>query len=134
MHKSQGQTMDRAVINLGKSESTAGLTSVCLSRAKRFVDSNFCAPVISRAYYRHSTVNHVRYCTESFRSYTMYVYHSFIGSSVLLTFSDIHPSIFFLWAAYYILSSPYYRWDFLVLHHDVRRSKICQRLYNLCIS
>ena len=35
MHKSQGQTMDKAVVDLGKSESTAGLTSVCLSRAKR---------------------------------------------------------------------------------------------------
>ena len=38
MHKSQGQTMDKAVVNLGKSESTAGLTFVCLSRAKRLVD------------------------------------------------------------------------------------------------
>ena len=38
MHKSQGQTMDKAVVDLGKSESTAGLTLVCLSRAKRLVD------------------------------------------------------------------------------------------------
>ena len=38
MHKSQGQTMDKAVVDLGKSESTAGLTFVCLSRAKRLVD------------------------------------------------------------------------------------------------
>ena len=30
--------MDKAVIDLGKSESTAGLTFVCLSRAKRLVD------------------------------------------------------------------------------------------------
>ncbi|CAN0005066.1 unnamed protein product, partial [Ascophyllum nodosum] len=38
MHKSQGQTMDKAVVDLGKSESTAGLTFVCLSRAKRLAD------------------------------------------------------------------------------------------------
>ena len=38
MHKSQGQTMDKAVVHLRKSESTAGLTFVCLSRAKRLVD------------------------------------------------------------------------------------------------
>ena len=38
MHKCQGQTMDKAVVDLGKSESTAGLTFVCLSRAKRLVD------------------------------------------------------------------------------------------------
>ena len=30
--------MDKAVVDLGKSESTAGLTFVCLSRAKRFVN------------------------------------------------------------------------------------------------
>ena len=30
--------MDEAVVDLGKSESTAGLTFVCLSRAKRLVD------------------------------------------------------------------------------------------------
>ena len=38
MHKSEGQTMDKAVVDLEKSESTAGLTFVCLSRAKRLVD------------------------------------------------------------------------------------------------
>ena len=38
MHKSQGQTMDKAVVYLGKSESTAGLTFVSLSCAKRLVD------------------------------------------------------------------------------------------------
>ncbi|CAM9717147.1 unnamed protein product, partial [Ascophyllum nodosum] len=38
MHKSQGQTMDKAIVDLEKSESTAGLTFVCLSRAKRLVD------------------------------------------------------------------------------------------------
>ena len=38
MHKSQGQTMDKAVVNLGKSESTARPTFACLSRAKRLVD------------------------------------------------------------------------------------------------
>ena len=38
MLKSQGQTKDEAVVDLGKSESTAGLTFVCLSRAKRLVD------------------------------------------------------------------------------------------------
>ena len=38
MHKSQGQTIDKAVVDLGKSESTAGLTFVCLSRAKRLVN------------------------------------------------------------------------------------------------
>ena len=30
--------MDKAVVDLGKPESTAGLTFVCLSRAKRLVD------------------------------------------------------------------------------------------------
>ena len=30
--------MDKAVVNLGKSESTPGLAFVCLSRAKRLVD------------------------------------------------------------------------------------------------
>ena len=36
MHKSQVQTMNKAVIDLGKSEATAGLTLfVCLSRANR---------------------------------------------------------------------------------------------------
>ena len=30
--------MDKAVVDRGKSESTAGLTFVCLSRAKRLVD------------------------------------------------------------------------------------------------
>ena len=30
--------MDKAVVDLGKSESTAGLAFVCLSRAKRLVD------------------------------------------------------------------------------------------------
>ena len=30
--------MDKAIVNLGKPESTAGLTFVCLSRAKRLVD------------------------------------------------------------------------------------------------
>ena len=38
MHKSQGQTMDKAVVDLGKSESKPGLTFVRLSRAKRLVD------------------------------------------------------------------------------------------------
>ena len=39
MHKSQGQTMDKAVVDLEKSEFTAsGLTFVCLSRTKRLVD------------------------------------------------------------------------------------------------
>ena len=30
--------MDKAVVDLGRSESTAGLTFVCLNRAKRLVD------------------------------------------------------------------------------------------------
>ena len=38
MHKSQGQTIYKAVFDLGKSEATAGLTFVCVSRAKRLVD------------------------------------------------------------------------------------------------
>ncbi|CAN0477798.1 unnamed protein product, partial [Ascophyllum nodosum] len=37
-HKRQGQTMDKAVIDLGKSEATAGITFVCFSRAKRLGD------------------------------------------------------------------------------------------------
>ena len=38
MHKNQGQTMDKSAVDLGKSESTAGLAFVCLSRAERLVD------------------------------------------------------------------------------------------------
>ena len=38
MHKSQGQTVDKAVIDLGKFEAIAGLTFVGLSRAKKLVD------------------------------------------------------------------------------------------------
>ena len=38
MHKSQGQTLDNAVIDLGPKEACAGLTFVCLSRAKILVD------------------------------------------------------------------------------------------------
>ena len=38
MHKSQGRTVDKAVIDLGKFEATAGLAPVRLSRAKRLVD------------------------------------------------------------------------------------------------
>ena len=38
MHKSQGQTLDKAAIDLGPKEACTGLTFVCLSRAKRLVD------------------------------------------------------------------------------------------------
>ena len=38
MHKPQGQTLDKAVIDLGPKEACTGLTFVCLSRAKRLVD------------------------------------------------------------------------------------------------
>ena len=38
MHKSQGQTLDKAVIDLGPKEACTGLTFVCLSRAKRLLD------------------------------------------------------------------------------------------------
>ena len=38
MDKSQGQTIKKAVIYLGKSEATARLAFGCLSRAKRLVD------------------------------------------------------------------------------------------------
>ena len=38
MHKSLGQTLDKAVIDLGPKEACTGLTFVCLSRAKRLVD------------------------------------------------------------------------------------------------
>ena len=38
MHKSQGQTLDKAVIDLGPKEACTRLTFVCLSRAKRLVD------------------------------------------------------------------------------------------------
>ena len=38
MNKSQGQTIKKAVIYLGKSEATARLAFECLSRAKRLVD------------------------------------------------------------------------------------------------
>ena len=38
MHKSQGQTLDKAVIDLGKREACTGLTFFCLSLAKRIDD------------------------------------------------------------------------------------------------
>ena len=38
VHKSQGQTLDKAVIDLGPKGACAGLTFVCLSTAKRLVD------------------------------------------------------------------------------------------------
>ena len=38
MHKSQGQTLGKAVIDLGPKEACTGLTFVCLSRATRLVD------------------------------------------------------------------------------------------------
>ena len=38
MHKSQGQTLDKAVIDLGPKEACTGFTFVCLSRAKRLLD------------------------------------------------------------------------------------------------
>ena len=38
MHKSQGQTLDKAVIDLGPKEACTGLSFVCLGRAKRLVD------------------------------------------------------------------------------------------------
>ena len=38
MHTSQGQTLDKAVIDLGPKEACTGLTFICLSRAKRLVD------------------------------------------------------------------------------------------------
>ena len=38
MHKSQGQTLGKAVIGFGKIEACTGLTFVCLSRAKRIDD------------------------------------------------------------------------------------------------
>ena len=37
-HKSQGQTLDKAFIDLGPKEACTGLTFVCLSRAKSLVD------------------------------------------------------------------------------------------------
>ena len=38
MHMSQGETLDKAVIDLGPKEACTGLAFVCLSRAKRLVD------------------------------------------------------------------------------------------------
>ena len=38
MHKSQGQTLDKAVMDLGKREACTGLAFVCLSQAKRIDD------------------------------------------------------------------------------------------------
>ena len=38
MHKSQGQTLDKAVIDLGPKEACTGLSFVCLGRANRLVD------------------------------------------------------------------------------------------------
>ena len=37
-HTSKGQTLDKAVIDLGPKEACTGFTFVCLSRAKRLVD------------------------------------------------------------------------------------------------
>ena len=38
MHKSQGQALDKAVIDFGPKDACTGLTFVCLSTAKRLVD------------------------------------------------------------------------------------------------
>ena len=38
MHNSQGQTLDKAVIDLGPKDACTGLAFVCLSRTKRLVD------------------------------------------------------------------------------------------------
>ena len=38
LHKSQGQTLDKAVIDLGPKEACTGLSFVCLGRANRLVD------------------------------------------------------------------------------------------------
>ena len=38
MHKSQGHTLYKAVIDLGPKEACTGLSFVCLSRARRLVD------------------------------------------------------------------------------------------------
>ena len=38
MRKSQGQTLDKAVTDLGPKEACTGLTFVCFSRTKRLVD------------------------------------------------------------------------------------------------
>ena len=38
MHKSQGQTLAKAVIDMGKREACTDLTFVCLSRAQRIDD------------------------------------------------------------------------------------------------
>ena len=37
MHKTQGQTLDKAVIDLGPKDACTGLTFFCLSTAKRLV-------------------------------------------------------------------------------------------------
>jgi len=38
IHKSQGQTLDKVVINIGESEKSLGLTFVALSRVKNYKD------------------------------------------------------------------------------------------------
>ena len=38
IHKSQGQTLSKVVINLGDNEKSLGLTSVALSRVKNYKD------------------------------------------------------------------------------------------------
>ena len=43
-HKSQGQTLDKAVIDLGKSELAAGCTFVAISRLKKLEDA-LCQPM-----------------------------------------------------------------------------------------
>ena len=42
MHKSQGQTLDKAVVDLEPKEACTGLTFVCFSRATRLVDLMVC--------------------------------------------------------------------------------------------
>lgn len=41
VHKSQGLTLDKAIIDLGTSEKSLGLTYVALSRVKKFEDLTF---------------------------------------------------------------------------------------------
>jgi ATP-dependent exoDNAse (exonuclease V) alpha subunit len=41
IHKSQGQTLDKAIINIGSKERAAGCTFVAISRLRRLSDGLF---------------------------------------------------------------------------------------------
>ena len=59
MQKSQGQTLDKAVTDLGPKEACTGLTFVCLSRTKRLVDLMVAHQCSARGHTRLTTVTSI---------------------------------------------------------------------------